>query len=446
MEICFIMKLKIKIITFLIVVLITFTVFNTITLPTTSKTNNNAITSLDYNENPSLFELIKMVNNTIIEKYIREIQSFGPHPTGSSNIEKVKTYLFNEFSNMSLPVTYHSWIYEEYLGENIIATIPGRNSNDIIISCAHYDTIDISPGADDDGSGVAAILMMASILSKYSFNSTIKFILFSGEEQGLLGSKEYVKEIKNKNNNIIGVLALDKIGYAKTYKDWTTIRHHSDPASSWMIDISEDISNKYKDEINLKINRLPFDSSSDHKSFVDQGYTGSNLVEQSLNPYYHTSEDLLKHMNISYLKKVCQLSICTIATIAQGHSILTNEDITISVQGKKNNPNQAKLSIKIENNQYPLDTANLSITIEMNHIFRKSPVKIKKEYYSIPCIWNFTEDIKQSWFFHIGQQTYTIGFFILKISIHGLYDDFPVSKKYSTIGMIFPEYNLMIIS
>ena len=82
----------------------------------------------------------------------------------------------------------------------------------------------------------------------------------------------------------------------------------------------------------------------------------------------------------------------------------------------------------------------------MNHLLRDEPVNIKKEYYLVPCIWNFTEEIKQDWQFHIGQQTYSIGLFILKISVHGLNDDFSISKKYSTIGLIFPEYNLLIIS
>ena len=444
------MILKLKITTLFVIISIaavTINATNELIIPVIG--NNNFEKSIKNPQNskldPSLSELITQVNTSLIEKYIYDIQSFGPHPTGSTAINEVKTYLFNEFSSMQAHVSYHPWNYEDKSGENIIATIKGKaSSENIIITCAHYDTIEVSPGADDDGSGIAAVLMMASILSQYTFNSTIKFILFSGEEQGLLGSNEYVKELREQNANIVGVLALDKIGYAKTHEQGTTIRHHADPASSWMIDVTETISNEYKDEISLVINRLPFDGSSDHKAFVDQGYTGSNLVEHALNPYYHTSEDLLEHMNISYLKKVCQLATCTIATIAKGNSNLTNDDLDISVQGKNNNPYQAKLSIIIENKKYPLDTANLSITIEMNHILRDVPVEIKKEYYSIPCVWNFSEEIYQIWQFHLGKQTYSMGFFILTISVHGMYDDFPIALKYSTFGMIFPDYNLLI--
>lgn len=427
------------IILFIFLILILGTINVSSNTKPTKNGNENKI-----NKNPIILELIQQVNSTTIKNYINELQSFGPHPTGSTTIEKVKQYLFNKLSNLNQNIQFHHWEYKENKGDNIIVTIKGQaSSKDIIIVCAHYDTIEVSPGSDDDGSGVASIIMMTEILSKYNHNSTIKLILFSGEEQGLLGSKKYVEELEKQDVNIIGILALDKIGYVKTSEQGKTIRHHADPSSSWMLDITEEISNTYKDEININIEKLPFDASSDHKSFVDKGYSGSNLVEKSLNPYYHTSEDLLKHMNISYLKKVCQLATCTIYTIAKGTSNLTNDDIQIVVKGKNNEYN-AKLSIIILNKKYNIDTANLSITIEMKHLLRNSPVQIKKEYYQIPCIWNFTEEIKQEWHFNIGQQTYSIGLFNLKISIHGLYDDFAISKNYKTIGLIFPKNNLLI--
>ena len=438
------MKLKIKLISFIILIIIIFSTLNAQGL-ILSNNNNNKIEKNQQNPLISLSDLIYQVNRSTLEKYIKDIQSFGSHSTGSTSIEKVKIYLYNELIKMPIHVEYHQWSFEDKNGENIIATIPGKvSSNNIIMVCAHYDTIEVSPGADDDGSGVAAILMMSIILSQYTFNNTIKLILFSGEEQGLLGSKEYVKKIEEQGNNVIGILALDKIGYAKTSEQGKIIRHHADPSSSWMIDITEEIADKFKKEINLNIRRLPFDSSSDHKAFVDKGYSGSNLAEEALNPYYHTSEDLLKHMNLTYLKKVCQLATCTIASIASGNSNLTNNDIEISILGKNNNPYQAKLTIGIKNKKYNIDTANLSITIQMHHIIRDKLVKIKKEYYQIPCIWYFTEEIQQNWYFNIGQQTYTTGLFIVTIYIHGLKDDILISKTESKFGLIFPEHNLII--
>ena len=82
----------------------------------------------------------------------------------------------------------------------------------------------------------------------------------------------------------------------------------------------------------------------------------------------------------------------------------------------------------------------------MSHVFRDTPVMMKKEYYSIPCTWNFIKEVEQDWYFHLGPQTYSIGFISVTVSVHGINDDFPISKTCSTFGIIFPSYNLFVIS
>ena len=81
----------------------------------------------------------------------------------------------------------------------------------------------------------------------------------------------------------------------------------------------------------------------------------------------------------------------------------------------------------------------------MNHILRNSYVQIKKEFYTIPCVWNFTKEIDKSWFFNLGPQTFSIGFFELIVNVQGFNDDFHINKKVSAFGFIFPSYNLIIL-
>ena len=89
--------------------------------------------------------------------------------------------------------------YEEKMGEikdplfywvfatvNALCILTGYTENDeIYVVCAHFDSVSGAPGADDDGSGVAAFLACAYLMSQYEFNHTIRFVGFSGEEQGL---------------------------------------------------------------------------------------------------------------------------------------------------------------------------------------------------------------------------------------------------------------------
>jgi len=91
--------------------------------------------------------------------------------------------------------------------ENIVAVRPG--SNKTIVIGAHYDSVSRSPGADDNASGVAGVLELAKRACRGK-GSKIIFILFSGEEQGLVGSRYWVKNNKEKIDFMIN---LDMIGH-----------------------------------------------------------------------------------------------------------------------------------------------------------------------------------------------------------------------------------------
>lgn len=177
---------------------------------------------------PDIIEMIQQVNKSKLREHIQTIEDFGPHNTGSEALVLVGEYIYNELISTNLPVEYMEWSNKKLSGKNVVATLQGLGNTDgIIIVCAHYDSVKVSPGADDDGSGVAIVLMLAEIMSNYSFNSTIKFILFSGEEQGKLGSTVFAKDAKENGDNIVGVLALDKVGYAVTAEEGRKVVHHS---------------------------------------------------------------------------------------------------------------------------------------------------------------------------------------------------------------------------
>jgi Zn-dependent M28 family amino/carboxypeptidase len=76
---------------------------------------------------------------------------------------------------------------------NYVADQYGMNNpEEIYVVDAHYDGVSISPGADDNGTGVVGVLEAMRILSKYSTNKTIRYALFDLEELGLVGSNVYL--------------------------------------------------------------------------------------------------------------------------------------------------------------------------------------------------------------------------------------------------------------
>ncbi len=387
-------------------------------------------------DSSDILQMIQQVNASLLQTYIQTIQDFGPHPTGSVACDAVETYLFETLNSYHLSVNYEPWRAKLRTGTNIVATLPGNSDdNSIVIVSAHYDSIKISPGANDDGSGVAVVLAAASIMSQYYFNSTVRFILFSGEEQGLFGSKHYAQNASRNNENIIGDIQLDGVGYAITTDDGMKIEHHANNQSAWMMDISTSIASSYPEEIGLEVIRLPHVTFSDHESFVQEGYAASYLWEYATTPYYHTSEDTLEHMNMTYLVKVCKLTIGTLASMAELHTRLSQNDLAISIKGKTL-AYPCQFSIQVENKKPSIDTVNVTINIALRNLRTGQYVTIMIHTHNITCNWTFTEEITNVWEYQTMGRQYPTQFISLEVTVKGIKDDYPLYKTQRSIGLI----------
>ena len=392
-------------------------------------------------EMDKLLEMIHQVNESTLKHHVQTIQDFGPHPTGSSELKNLENHLFQQFAEYGLTVVLKPWKHKFKSGDNIEAILPGIGSNDeIIIICAHYDSIFVSPGADDDGSGVSCVLKIAEIFSEKAFNATIKFVLFSGEEQGLYGSYEYAQDAYDNQENIIGVLCLDGIGYADDYRSGHIIKNYADESSDWIVDISQSVITDYNNIIELQIERFPNERISDHQSFYDVGYQTSYFLEYTINPYYHTSEDTSDKMNFSYLTKVCQLALGTAARIGEVNRLLRSEDITINFRGSLlSYPTQ--LIVGVINNNYKEDTASVSIHVEMKNYFTGTTVEGP---YNSTSNWTFYTEITDQWEFLVSNHVYEKNELItIEVTIKGLDDDQGLYQKKSIMGIILQ--NLIII-
>jgi len=211
-----------------------------------------------------------------------------------------------------------------------------------------------------------------------------------------------------------------------------------------MIEISKDIVSEYQSFIGLEVIGLSFDPSSDHRAFVNLGFYGSNLVEEALNPMYHTSEDTIEYINFSYLSKITKLSLALTTKIASIQPSTTDYDLDILITGSYLS-NPSCLSVGIINNHYPLDKVNASISIRLKHIFKDSYVQIIKEFYTESCSWNFSKQINESWRFDIGPRVFSQGFFRIDVIVSGSYEDFRLYKEEHTLGLIYSYYRFLII-
>ena len=278
--------------------------------------------------------IIEQVDESIFLSYEENLTANGPRPTGSAACIAAAEYMYDQFQSMGLAVRYAHWNNGGYSSDNVEATLNGTDgtSDDIYIICAHYDTVSAGPGADDDTSGTVAVLIAALIMSQYQFNHTIKFVTFSGEEQGLLGSAVYAADAANEGWDIVGVLNCDMISYAITTNDGKNLIVFENTASEWLYTYTLGINTEYDEYINLILTHGGSTWGSDHNSFWDEGYDALFYFEYTETPYYHTAQDTMAHINATYAVKNMRLILATLAELAEA-GLLSNPPATPVLTG-----------------------------------------------------------------------------------------------------------------
>jgi aminopeptidase YwaD len=264
-----------------------------------------------------IIELLQQMNETLILRYLENLTAFGPRLTGTEACNQTATYIYNEFNTLGLTVRYHNWTQGDLSASNVEGTLYGTDRTNIFIICGHYDTVSAGPGADDDGSGVAAVLAAAKIMSKYTFSHTVRFVAFSGEEQGLFGSMHYVEDAYNHNDSIIATLNADMIGFAPSGDDGKNGRIYQNVASQWIVNFTQEINELYSEYIGIHLQPMGEIWGSDHYYFWEYGYDAVFYHEYNFNDYYHSQDDTIEHMNITYATRFSRLILATLAEMAQ---------------------------------------------------------------------------------------------------------------------------------
>jgi hypothetical protein len=245
------------------------------------------------------------------------------HTYSGEPIEKATDYAGEYLEALGLSVEYHQWGGAGY--PNVIAELPGDvNPDSIFIICGHIDDMpsgDVAPGADDNASGSVAVLLAAEILSGYHWPYTVRFAIWTGEEQGLWGSYYYAQRSYGLGEEIIAVLNLDMIAYNSSGSS-RDIDLHADSGMPSTLDLAQlfvDVVDAYG--LGLIPEIIPNGTSaSDHASFWDYGYTAILGIEDfgDFNPRYHTTGDQLQYLDMSYYVEFVKASLATFAHMSGG--------------------------------------------------------------------------------------------------------------------------------
>lgn len=197
-----------------------------------------------------------------------------------------RTAIQTMLTSFGLSTTLDPFTYAGHTYYNVVAELPGTTRpDDIYVFGAHFDTVG-NPGADDNASGIAALLEVARLVSQWPAAATIRFIAFDREEQGLIGSDEYVGA--HEGDNFVGMIACDMLAYRGAIHTLARIygREQSDPVKYALAAALTEYAGIQSD-VDGMLDR------SDHAPFEWRGFQAARLVEYDFwtNPYYHEMSD-----------------------------------------------------------------------------------------------------------------------------------------------------------
>jgi len=299
-----------------------------------------------------------MVSQTNINTYLQEFEALGVKTTGSTANNNAYTWLRNKylsFGYSEAEITKDTFTYSGQSTSNIIVTKTGtKYPNIYVIVCGHYDTI-TGTGTNDNGSGVSVILELARLLKNVPTEYSIKFINFSGEEQGLLGSQHYVNSVVNATSpkmSIRLVLNIDEVGGIKgqTNDTITCERDENTSPSS-----NNSASNTFTQQLincvtlysPLKTN-LSYAYASDYMPFQANGEIITGLFEYNETPYAHTVNDKYSNLDPLYIYNIAKATTGAVQHFAIASQMLSLDTAKEALTGFTISPNPAKDYIQLE--------------------------------------------------------------------------------------------------
>jgi len=227
--------------------------------------------------------------------------------------KKAADYIFNQLKSFGYDPEYQKFESRGTKTANVLARLTGTENPDILtVLSGHFDSNPRSPGADDNTSVTAVNLETARLLAKSPQSSTIVFAFFTGEEAGLLGSREFVRAAKEKGWRIAADINNDMIGWTNDHRLDDTIRF----ASYGLRDIQHAAAFLFSKMITYDARYV---RSTDGASFYEAyGDIVSGLGSYPVlgNPYYHQPTDLLETVNHQLLVEATKYNTAAIMMIA----------------------------------------------------------------------------------------------------------------------------------
>jgi hypothetical protein len=264
---------------------------------------------------PYYGSVVDQVSESSILNNLTEFENIGVKRRGTISLQNTLNWLKNEYLSYGYTTNQmeeFSFVNGSNTCKNLVLTKVGTlYPNTFIILCGHYDTIN-GKGTNDNGSGVVSIFEVARLLRNIPTEYSIKFINFSGEEDGLIGSQHFVSTVVNATSPKMDIRLVFNIDEVGGRSDMTndTITCERDTGSPTTNNASSNLmTNELINCVQLysPLNTfLSYAYASDYLPFEDNNEVITGFFEKNETPYRHTANDLLINMDPVYVFNVAK--------------------------------------------------------------------------------------------------------------------------------------------
>ncbi len=275
--------------------------------------------------------LATLVSETELTSSIAALEALNTRYTIGQGDERARDHLVGRIMNLGLVAELDPFpAVAGEMANNIIVKHAGTvDPNVVYIFSAHYDSTSnaaatSAPGADDNASGVAAVLEAARLLTKHSFKHSVWFVFTAAEEQGSLGSKHMAAWLKAQGIDVRGVIAPDMIGYWPQ-GDGDQMDILGDTASVMLVEHMANVAGQLGVGFKKHIDH-GFCYGDDHTYFQEAGFPSiapmdcveaHNLATEEDTPHYHRTTDVMSSLHMGFTTKVVGVILVTLAELAE---------------------------------------------------------------------------------------------------------------------------------
>jgi hypothetical protein len=350
---------------------------------------------------PAIMQLVEQVSADSLKAHVEKLVSFGTRQTlsgtqGKRGIVPAREWILSKFQEYGkqaggrLTATIDTWTLQPdgrrvdkavEMG-NVMATLKGTDPADdrVFLVSGHMDSrvsnvmnsTDDAPGANDDGSGTAAVIELVRVMSKQGFPATIIFVAVCGEEQGLLGADHLAQRAVDEKWNLEALLNNDIMGSNNSHDTHiinnTIVRVFSEGLSGFETDKTaasvrqyglendgkartlaryvKEVGERYVDHLEVRMiyRNDRYLRGGDHTPYVNRGFAAVRITEMNEN-FLHQHQDLrtengieygdkVEYMDFEYLRKNTAMNLANLGNLAK--SPMQPQNVTMDVRSLSN--------------------------------------------------------------------------------------------------------------